>query len=774
MSAHALFFAIGIRRGGVVLFAKVIVDIAHADVDRLFTYHVPEDMSLQLGQRVVVPFGAGNKPTEGFVLALLDEIEPVKYQIKAILRTLEPFSVLSKEQIALAYWIQESYRCVLVDALRLMIPAELRGGRVKEKTIRTVMLHPQLDQEKTLESLQTKNGVCKAPRQNEVLSLMLQCGKPMSTADICGFIPGAASAIAALCKKNIIVSQDFVTFRDPFADMQTEPSLPQHLLPAQQTAYNSIAAALDKRAGTLLLHGVTGSGKTEVYLQAIAKVIKEGGKAIVLVPEISLTPQTMSRFKSRFGDRVAILHSHLSAGERYDEWRRIRLGRADIVIGARSAVFAPVENLRMIVIDEEHEPSYASEITPRYNAIETAAKRCELNGAVLLLGSATPSLLSYYRATHNRYTLLSMPRRVNDIPMPKVQIVDMRSEFMNGNTSIFSAALHLRLAECLKAGEQAILFMNRRGYSTFVSCRGCGYVFKCENCDVSMTYHKTEHILKCHYCGHTMRFPKVCPSCGKPYIKCFGVGTQQVEEALHQAFPGVASLRMDIDTTHGKNAHYEILQRFSSGQAQVLIGTQMVAKGLDIPNVTLVGVIAADATLHIPDYRSAERTFQLTTQVAGRAGRDANKAGHVVIQTYSPAHPAITLAAAHDYPSFYAMEIEQRRKAAFPPFSLFVRILFTGEEESVLYTASERCAKGLHAAITETLVDVGGDPRELLMLYASAAPIVRKQGAYRYQVLLKLARTKATKSVLHTIYQYCDEHRNEHQSMPEINPQSLF
>lgn len=756
------------------MFAKVIVDIAHADVDRLFTYRVPETLSVVVGQRVMVPFGAGNKPTEGFVLSLLSEIEPAKYQIKSILRTLEPFSVLSREQIELAYWIQESYRCVLVDALRLMIPAELRGGRIKEKTLRTVMLHPQLTKDTVLDSLKKKDGTFRAPKQGEVLSLLLQCGKPMSTADICAFIPGAASAIAALCKKNIIVSQDFVTFRDPYADMPTAQSLPQSLLPSQQAAYDSIASALDRREGTLLLHGVTGSGKTEVYMQAIAKVVKEGGRAIVLVPEIALTPQTMSRFKSRFNDRVAILHSHLSAGERYDEWRRIRLGRADVVIGARSAVFAPVENLRMIVIDEEHEPSYASEITPRYNAIETAAKRCELNGAVLLLGSATPSLLSYYRALHGRYTLLSMPQRVNDIPMPKVQIVDMRSEFMNGNTSIFSAALHLRLAECIAAGEQAILFMNRRGYSTFVSCRGCGYVFKCANCDVSMTYHKPENLLKCHYCGHTQRFPQICPSCGKPYIKCFGVGTQQVEEALHQAFPNVSALRMDVDTTHGKNAHYEILQKFSSGQAQVLIGTQMVAKGLDIPNVTLVGVIAADATLHIPDYRSAERTFQLTTQVAGRAGRDSARPGYVVIQTYSPEHPAITLAAAHDYPAFYSMEIEQRRKAAFPPFSLFVRILFTGEEESALYTASERCAKGLHAAISDTLSSVGGNARELLMLYASPAPILRKQGAYRYQVLIKLARTKSTKAVLETIYQYCDEHRNEHQAMPEINPQNLF
>ncbi len=755
------------------MFAKIIVDIAHTQVDRLFTYRVAEDMELSIGQRVLVPFGAGNKPTEGFVLSLEEAAPDCRYQIKSVLRPLESYNALSQEQLELAYWIRDNYHCVLAEALRLMIPAELRGGRVKEKNIRIVTISEEQDPEEMLSSLRKKDGTYRAPKQGAVLELLLQNKKPMSVQDLCGFVSGASGAIQALLEKGFICEQGFTSFRDPFAGIKSKPSLPLALKPAQQSALDALYEGLDKRSGVFLLHGVTGSGKTEVYMQAIAKVAAEGGSAIVLVPEIALTPQTVARFRSRFTGRVAILHSRLSAGERYDEWRRIRSGAVSVVIGARSAVFAPLSNLRLIVIDEEHESSYSSEITPRYNAVEVAAKRCKLNGAVLLLGSATPSLLSYYRALRGRYSLLSLPRRVNDHPMPEVSIVDMRSEFMNGNTGIFSGALQQRLQECLSAGEQAILFINRRGYSTFVSCRGCGYVFKCPHCDVSLTFHKNDNRLKCHYCGYVQKLPKLCPSCGKPYIKYFGVGTQQVEEALHKQFPEARSLRMDLDTTQGKNAHYEILHRFEKGEAQVLIGTQMVAKGLDIPNVTLVGVIAADAMLHIPDFRSAERTFQLTMQVAGRAGRD-KKPGFVVIQSYSPEHPAITLAAAHDYPAFYEMEIEARRHGMFPPFSLFARILFLGEDAAALSALAEESAAALKPILSEAICQNGGDARELLMLYASPAPISRRQGLFRYQVLVKLARTKSTQFALDALYAYMQEHRNACRVHIEINPQNLF
>ena len=756
------------------MYAKVIVDIAHTEVDRLFSYRIPEDMELCAGQRILVPFGAGNRPTEGFVLALENTVGDTKHQIKSVIRALEGYSALSGEQLELAYWIRDNYHCVLAEALRLMIPAELRGGRVKEKSIRIVMLAPDKEPEDMLAAIRKKNGDYRAPKQGAVLELLMQCKKPMGVRDLCGFIPGAGNAIQALLQKGFLREQGHECFRDPFAGMgRICQSMPKLLSESQRQAFDALCEGLDKRSGTFLLHGVTGSGKTEVYMQSIAKVIGEGGTAIVLVPEIALTPQTVERFRNRFGNRVAVLHSRLSAGERYDEWRRIRSGAVSVVIGARSAVFAPLADLRLIVIDEEHELSYVSEITPRYNAIETAAKRCKLNGAVLLLGSATPSLLSYYRALRGRYTLLTLPQRINDHPMPEVQIVDMRSEFMNGNTSIFSGVLQERLQACMRSGEQAILFINRRGYSTFVSCRGCGYVFKCPHCDVSLTFHKHDEKLKCHYCGYEQRLPKLCPSCGKPYIKYFGVGTQQVEEALHKQFPGLSCLRMDMDTTQGKNAHYDILHRFTGGEAQVLIGTQMVAKGLDIPNVTLVGVIAADATLHIPDYRSAERTFQLTTQVAGRAGR-ADKPGFVVIQSYSPEHPAITLAAVHDYPAFYAQEIAMRRNGMFPPFSVFARLLFLGEDASVLCAAAEQCAKELRPALHEAICQTGGDVRELLMLYASPAPIARRQGLFRYQVLIKLARTKSTQSAMDALYCYTQDHKNACRVYLEVNPQNLF
>lgn len=755
------------------MYARVIIDIAHSNVDRLFTYEIPEEMDVRPGHRVLVPFGAGNKPIEGFVLDVTDTFDDEGFRLKRVLKTLEPYTALTQEQIRLAYWIKESYHCLLVDALRLMIPAQLRGGRVKEKRMNTVCVAPGIDEKKAAASLMKKDGTSRAPVQSEILELLASAKTPMSVSDITAFVPGASGAIRALIKKGFLAQDGYVTFRNPFGRGTIERSAPLELTKDQREAYEHICEMLDRRGGTALLYGVTGSGKTEVYMQAIARAIERGGKAIVLVPEISLTPQAMDRFKSRFGERVAVLHSRLSPGERYDEWRRIRLGRADVVIGARSAVFAPLENIRLIVVDEEHEPSYHSEITPRYGAAETAAKRASLNGAVLVLGSATPSVATYRRAKAGVYALLELPERINESPMPEVRVVDMRREFLTGNNSIFSAALYTELARCFDAGEQAILFINRRGYSTFVSCRGCGYVMKCPDCDVSMTYHKIENAMKCHYCGRVARIPDVCPQCGKPYLKYFGVGTQQVEEQLEKSFPGVRALRMDLDTTRAKNAHGKILSEFSRGGAQALIGTQMIAKGLDIPNVTLVGVIAADSTLHIPDYRSGERTFQLITQVAGRAGR-ADKPGRVIIQSYTPEHPVIEFASHHDYPGFYQYEIALRRAALFPPFSLFVRILFAGEDEDALYLMNEAFCSGLKQAVTEALTEAGANPQELLFIFASPAPVRKKQGWFRYQTLMKLARTKHTAAALRAIYSYYDAHRTNEACGVEINPQDMF
>ena len=752
------------------MFAQVIVDIAHSSVDRLFTYRAEDNIAV--GQRVLVPFGAGNKSVEGFVLGISESYDG-NIALKSIIRPMEPYTVLTREQIRLAYWIKQSYNCVLVDALRLMIPAQLRGGRVKEKTIRTVKANPGMDSAQVLAAMLKKDGTPKSPRQHEVYTLLAESGMEMSTGDICAFIPGAPAAIRALLQKGYILEIGRETYRDPYARRDIPKSGPLPLSPQQKNALCAVSSAMEQGRGEFLLHGVTGSGKTEVYMQAIAKALDMGGTAIVLVPEISLTPQAMDRFRGRFGNNVAVLHSRLSPGERYDEWRRIRLGRAKVVLGARSAVFAPLENIKLIVVDEEHEQSYSSEITPRYNAIEVARQRCRLGGGTLVLGSATPSIATYLRATKGKYTLLEMPHRINGLPMPRVEIADMRAEFAGGNTGIFSAPLYDALKTCLDKGEQAILFMNRRGYSTFVSCRGCGYVFKCDNCDVSMTYHKLENAMKCHYCGCVKPIPKVCPECGKPYIKFFGIGTQQVEEQLKENFPGVTCLRMDADTTRTKDAHYSILSRFAKGEAQVLIGTQMVAKGLDMPGVSVVGVIAADASLHIPDYRSCERSFQLLTQVAGRAGR-ASGNGRVIVQTYNPEHPAVVLASRHDYKGFFDYEIAMRRAALFPPYSLFIRVLFVHGDPAPLAEAAESFADGLYRTMIASLKEQGADERELLYMTCGEAPIKRRQGHYRMHIVLKLARTKHTPKVIEAIYAYANDHRTEYFSSLELNPGDLL
>ncbi len=755
------------------MFAKVIVDVAHSNVDRLFTYEIPGNLSVSVGQRVLVPFGGNNRNIEGFVIEKSDTAPENISAIKHIIRTMEPYPALTGEQIELAKWISKSYHCLLVEALRLMIPAQLRGGRVKEKTERIVRLADGIDARLALDSMKDGSGKSKAPKQTEVLELINRMNTAVSVRDINSFIPNATPAINALIKKGVLTDDDFVVFRNPFANVDSQPSEPPLLTIDQSAALKKINESIDKGVGTSLLFGVTGSGKTEVYMQAISHAIALGGQAIVLVPEISLTPQAMQRFRSRFGERVAVLHSRLSSGERYDEWRRIRLGMVDVVIGARSAVFAPLERVKLIVIDEEHEQSYHSDHTPRYSASEVAGKRADLSGAAVVLGSATPSIASFRRALNGRYTLINLPNRVNNAPLPKVKIVDMRAEFMKGNTSVFSEALAGELRKCFEAGEQAILFMNRRGYSTFVSCRGCGYTLKCPDCDVSMTYHKYENVMKCHYCGHTARIPAKCPQCGKPYLKYFGVGTQQVEEQLHEQFPGITSLRMDYDTTQSKDAHYKILDKFMRGEADVLIGTQMIAKGLDIPNVTTVGVIAADTMLHVPDFRSSERTFQLLTQVAGRAGR-GEREGSVVVQSYTPEHAVIELAARQDYRGFYDYEIASRRAGLFPPFSIFIRIVFTGEDEISIERINDEFAAELKRRIYEALDSSGASRNELLFIIASPAPMKKRQGLYRYETLMKLVRTKHTAAVIDAIYALCDERRRSEMGNVEINPTDMF
>lgn len=755
------------------MFAKLIVDIANSNVDRLFTYSIPEELEVRPGHRVLVPFGRSNKPTEAFVIEVCPEYE-TDFGIKPIIRTMEPYTVMLEDQLELAKWISRAYHCTLCDALRLMIPAKLRGSRVKEKTIRTVRISEGVDVAEVKASLLKKDGTPRSPKQLEILDLLEKTGAPMSVPDLSAYIPNAAAAVSALIKKGYLTEEGFVTFRDPFVN-KVERDVPPELTEAQSSALSAIENGGEGEV--FLLHGVTGSGKTEVYLHAISRVLEQGGGAIVLVPEISLTPQTTDRFRRRFGDTVAVMHSHLSAGERYDEWRRLRLGKARVVVGARSAVFAPIENLKLIIIDEEHEPSYRSESRPEYSADEVAVRRARLAKGKLVLGSATPQLISFLRAKHGAYKLLSLPDRINGIPMPKVDIVDMRKEFASGNTGIFSRMLAEKLKETVAKGDQAILFLNRRGYSHHGECRSCGFVFACPHCDVAMTYHKFDNTLRCHYCGYSVRVPDKCPSCGSKFIKYTGVGTQQVEEQLKALIPDVRCLRMDTDTTGGKTSHRDILDEFTAGKADVLIGTQMVAKGLDIPNVTLVGVVFADSSLFHSDYRSSERTFQLLTQVAGRAGRavreGSDSQGQVVIQTNAPDHRAVRLAAQHDYKTFFDLEIGDRAHTLFPPFSVFARALFECAEEKRAAELAADFSEQTGNKLTEALKPLNAE-NEILFIGWGPAPIRRREDLYRYSVIVKLARTKHTSAAINALWELSDSNRTEGFRGVDINPVDLL
>ena len=519
-------------------------------------------------------------------------------------------------------------------------------------------------------------------------------------------------------------------------------------------------------AGGFLLHGVTGSGKTEVYLRAIEYARSLGKSAVMLVPEISLTPQMIAMFRQRLREEVAVLHSALSAGQRFDEWRRLRRGAARVVIGARSAVFAPLENIGVIIIDEEHETSYKSDTHPKYQTQEIALKRAEIERCALVLGSATPSVETYYEALNGKYRLLSMPRRLFGLELPKITVVDMREELTKGNRTIFSAELYEGLQKTLRRGMQAMLFINRRGYSTFVMCRGCGYVEYCDHCEVTMTYHSGPDELRCHYCGRTRSVRTVCPECGKPYLKYFGVGTQKVEEETQKLFPTARVLRMDLDTMRKKGAHMEVYERFKNGEADILIGTQMIAKGFDFKNVELVGVMAADTSLRFPDYRSPERTFQLIEQVAGRAGRKGE--GSVVVQTYAADHYAVQHAAQHDYTGFYYKEIALRQQGLLPPFGIFIRFVFSGSDEAAVKANAEDFAAGLQEEL-KPFAD------KILLLETGPAPIRKIEGKMRYQLLLKMVNDHATQGAYGILYEYTNRKKYGNCVFGlEINPLNML
>lgn len=706
-------------------FCEVIVDVAASGVDRVFTYRLPEgETQWEVGTRVRVPFG--NRRMEGFIVSLKDEAGYDEEKLKAVECALEDYPAVLPKLVELAHWIRQTYHCWLVDALRLMLPAQMRGGRVKAKM--QAYVHCPLEGQRLEQALLT---LSKAPKQRALLAYLAQQGSVV-VAGLRDDFTGVDALVKSLEKKGYIYRSQQQVQRTPYAMLEGGEAREPKLMSAQHAAVEKIVDALGTDVPPFLISGVTGSGKTEVYIRAIRETLKRGLGAIVLVPEIALTPQMVSWFRDRFGGEAAVLHSGLSAGERFDEWQRIRFGSARVVIGARSAIFAPMERVGIIVVDEEHEATYLSDRRPRYDAREVAQQRAASEGAVLVLGSATPSLFSFAKALTGRFTLLEMPRRVMDRPMPEVEIIDMRQELVAGNNSVFSGALASALEDVLSKGEQAMLFLNRRGYATFVSCRACGYVVKCPNCDVSMTYHSNGE-MRCHYCDDRRPAPKACPSCGSPHIRFFGSGTQKVEEELKKRFPGIGVVRMDNDTTREKNAFVRILETFRKGEAQVLIGTQMIAKGLDFPRVTLVGVVAADTVLHVPDFRSQERTFQLITQVAGRAGR-GEIPGRVIVQTYDPDHYAIRLASNHDYRAFYELEMKSRRRSLYPPYTIVCRILVSGADGQQV----EETAKELELRMKAFFESHPELQKQVVQMRALEAPIGWINGQVRWQLFLKL------------------------------------
>ena len=707
------------------MYCQVIVDIVHENVAKPFTYLIPEGMTLVPGQRVTVPFGRMEK--EGVVLALTQETELSPERIRAVIRPLEDYAAIPQDLMELAADMAEENHCPLAETLRLMMPAQMRGGRIqpkKEKTARLIVSPEQAE----AAAAKGRGG-----KRNELL-LLLSDGNPWPLKALEERVRDPRKALKKLAQDGLIELYETESLRTPGGSF-TEVRDPGYTLTAgQQEALNEILPALKGQGGAFLLHGVTGSGKTEVFMAAVRSALAQDRSAIILVPEIALTPQMVAWFRGRFGSAAAVIHSRLSAGERYDEWRRIRRGEARVVIGARSAVFSPVPRLGMIVIDEEHESTYLNDRHPRYDTREVALNRCRRSGGVLILASATPSILSFARARRGDYTLLEMPERVNDHPLPEVEIADMRRELETGNRSVLSGMLMKALKECVERGEQAMLLMNRRGYHSFVSCRGCGYVLKCPNCDISMTYHigTADGTLKCHYCGSSMPIPSVCPSCGGHYIKFFGAGTQKVEEEVRRLLPGIPTARMDYDTTGGKDGHGKILEAFRSGEARVLIGTQMIAKGLDFPQVTLVGVVAADLALNLPDYRSRERAFQLLTQVAGRAGR-GELPGRVIIQTYKPEDPVIGFASRQDYRAFFEDEFRRRRNSLYPPFTNLARILI----ESAAEETADRISRELDLAVRSILKDHPEWQRKILMVLNNLPSVQMLRGKHRRQVLMK-------------------------------------
>lgn len=709
------------------MIAEVIVDVAHSQVDKIFEYVCPPD--LKVGSRVKVPFGG--RQLTGFVIGLKQTSLYPAEKLKKITSICDEVPALVPECFSLMQSIANRYKVPKASSLRLFLPSEMRTDKVHEIYEKYV--------KRTGATITLSKS---AKKQQDALDFMVDKDEFNFTLLCEKFGRGA---INSLIEKGALTLEKRKKLRAPTTDYGEEES-PKILTPAQEQAVRGIESATQT---VNLIHGVTGSGKTEIYLSVIADIIKRGKTAIFLVPEISLTPQMLSQLRRRFKGEAAILHSGLSAGEKFDEWWRLRTGEAKIAIGARSAVFAPLENLGVIIIDEEHDSSYNSESAPRYSTIEVAKMRAEYNGCKLVLGSATPSVETYKMAKEGQYNLITLTERINKRAMPEIIIADMRREVRRGNNGPFSSALKDELAKTLQKGNQAIIFINRRGYSQTVICRDCGYVAKCEHCDVSLTYHSEEDCLKCHYCGTKYHMLSACPDCGGHHLRYSGTGTQRVVADLKTLFPDARIIRMDNDTVAGKDGHYKILKKFASREADILVGTQMIAKGHDFPAVTLVGILDADMSLHFSDYRSGERTFQLITQVAGRSGR-ADETGKVVLQTYCPENHVLRYATAYDYDGFFANEIDIRNATQYPPYSLVLRIMVTSESD-------EDALETLKGVYFETLELKENNADKFIFFNKMRSPVKKIQGKVRYQVLMRLT----DKTLLEKIYAIAVKHTSQ-------------
>lgn len=809
------------------LFAEVIVANKCKETDRTYSYLIPKDMEekVAVGSRVIVPFGMGNKQLEGYVLDIKDSIDFSVSRIKPVVRTLDEEPVMSPQLVELAKWMKEKYLSYYIDAIQAIVPSPVRtkssyiielsdsediyeklgklnsnniveivefleqnSGSAELTEIKEYFSNLKIDYyvkklleagvvrklqkignkvgKKTEKLLYLNDGASfelkkNASKQKEILEL-LKNNPGMSISELKKKCGDCDSTVRAMEKKGYIRIEEREEYRKVNSKVFSEKR--HELSEAQLSALANIRSFFS-RDKAVVLHGVTGSGKTEVYLELIEECLTQGKGSIMLVPEISLTPQMVSRFKNRFGDNIAVMHSSLSEGEKYDEWRKIKAGIVKVAIGARSAVFAPFKNLGLIIIDEEHEHTYKSEIKPKYLTREVAERRCRLEGAHLLMGSATPSIETYYRAKTGELGLAELPERVNGSPMPEVEVVDMREELKSGNKTIFSSSLTEAILDNLKSGDQMILFLNRRGHSTFVSCRQCGIVMKCPRCSISLTYHMKSEKLVCHYCGYERDNPTVCPKCKSDKIKYFGVGTQKLEKEFQKKFSVRNVLRMDADTTSRKNSHQEILDKYRRREANVLLGTQMISKGLDFPDVTLVGVITADTSLNLPDFRSGERTFQMIAQVAGRSGR-ASKKGRVIVQTYSPEHYSIEYARYHDYKGFFEQEIMLRKELGYPPFSSIANIIISGTIENEVIKYADEISRFLDERIKSHT--------DIEKLGPAAAAISRIKNRFRWQIVIKSKSEEILRAILGDLSEACGEGQSNASISMDLNPQSMI